>query len=212
MAPARTLSATITASSLLVVVLLAILHVIRRDIDPLTQSASLYVHGPWGFLMTVAFLALAAGMGVASFALVREGPRGRATRIGAVLLGLVAVAFVVVAIFPADASGNVDTTSGAVHNLGGAASVLLGAVGAIVVSATFGKDARWRSARGLALTLAILIPLAMVATILAPSSVEGAIERFVPLAMCAWLLVVASRLRQVGSAAPRRAGDAAAEP
>jgi len=69
-------------------VIIVVLHFLRPDLNPLRQPTSEYAVGPYGFLMTSAFLS----MGLASFALVIGLYQGVSqparSRIGLALLGI----------------------------------------------------------------------------------------------------------------------------
>lgn len=77
----RKWAVTAQMSSLLFVLLLALLHVIDRDVDPSWSFISEYARGPAGWLMTFALLSLALA-NFSLFMVIRSEQRGVGYRIG----------------------------------------------------------------------------------------------------------------------------------
>jgi hypothetical membrane protein len=106
-------------------VTIALLHVLRPDLDPFDKAISEYVNGPYGFLMTVTFFSQSLGSLALAAILMREGRGQRRIRIGGALFIIAAVGGVVAGVFPADpASPYSRTTSGAIHMAAGLARFL----------------------------------------------------------------------------------------
>ena len=108
----RTLAATGIVVSAACVTLL---HLLRTDLPPLAHRLSEYATGPYGWLMTLAFVALAAGL--AGFAVFLWATN---EKFGASMALIAAVATVVSAAFPT----NVSKASEAIHSPASTAAVL----------------------------------------------------------------------------------------
>ncbi|MEV5898032.1 DUF998 domain-containing protein [Nonomuraea fuscirosea] len=110
------------AGILVFVGLIATLHVIDPDRDPIGTTVSEYVLGPYGWLLS--FAALAFGLGVLALttatAAILPSPRPRT---GLTLLTLAGLGMVVVGAFPTDPIDPTDprfvTTSGVIHAAAG---------------------------------------------------------------------------------------------
>ena len=194
MTPRRLATAALIAVGYFVVAAL-VLHLLRPDVDPLRQSMSQYQLGRFGFVMVLGFLAisLAAAALAAGLRAVRMPAGG--SRAGTIALLLFAIVFVLVAAFPPDPSGNPDTASGQVHNLGGLLGLITMTIAAVLFSLRFRRDERWRSVFGVSMALAVLIPLSVIGLILSPSSLEGLFDRLGPPTFISlWMVLVAWRL------------------
>src|SRR5947209_20150366 len=123
------------SSTALFVVLLAVIHVIKPDLDPAWHFISEYEIGNYGWVMQLAFFSLAVG-NLALFAAVRPYVRGVLGWIG-LMLFLVGIAGTVLGgTFVSDAittSPAMATTSGKLHNLGGTLG-LAGVLGTLIIS------------------------------------------------------------------------------
>jgi hypothetical protein len=169
---------------------LALLHVLRTDLSPVSDRLSEYANGSYGAIMTVSFFTLGAGMVVLGVGMRRDGMRhGWA---GLVPLGVVAAGcgMVVSGLFPTDPAG-ASTTTERIHSLAsGSATVMTIAaagVSSFVVSA--GPPRRSIGTPG-ALALAA-IGLGVVSPILHETRWSGLSQRLLWLALLAWLLVTA---------------------
>jgi len=194
------------AAAGLFVLLLAVLHLVRRDLDPSWTVISAYALGEQGWMMTAAF----ASLGVACASLVAAvwpQTTTKADRLGLVLLSVSAIGFALAALFPSDpitASADEATTRGQLHNLG----AMLGGnipVAALLLAWRLPRDPVWRSARRslwLAAAVAWLGQIVFVASLatmlpadgrLGPDVLIGWPNRLMIVAYCACLMIVASR-------------------
>jgi hypothetical protein len=177
--PAATIA--LSAADLLV---LALLHVLRTDVDPVTRPTGDYAHGSTGWLTVAATV----GIGVAAIALavtVRPQVRGTAGQIGVGLLVFFGVAKVVQAVFPSDPAGRV-TAGGVVHDTLGDVSFFILPVAAVCVSV--GLRARWPLGLAVALALAVLL-------VLGGAAGFGLAQRVYLVLGSGWLLVTALTAR-----------------
>ncbi len=186
------------------VVILATLHFLRHDLNPISRTTSEYAVGPFGFLMTSAFFS----MSLASWALViglYQGIPGPArSRIGLALLGIWAVGVLIAMIFPIDADGAAQTMAGAIHAINGPLIFLSLTSSVILVSQHFKYDAIWGSFHRLALILSLVmlvefitVPLAMVTE----SGLAGLAQRAFLVTFVTWFVLTAARLRSIAMGA-----------
>lgn len=180
------------------VLILAALHVVRPDINPVSEPISNYGAGPYGFLLTVADI----GSGLAALALViglfaGSAPPGRSYA-GLVFLGIYGVSELLAGVFPIDVGGEA-TTAGSIHNVAGNLSFFCFPLAAILLSLRMAKDERWRPVRRLALALSIVVVVTVIATIAASNFGIGfgVAQRVANVAVLMWMLVVALHLRSV---------------
>jgi hypothetical protein len=178
--------------------IIALLHFLRPDLNPISNPTSAYAVGPYDFLMTSAFFS----MSVASLALVvglyqgvSHSPR---FRIGLVLLGTWAVGVLTAMIFPMDADGAPSTLSGTIHQATGPLTFLSLTTGMIFMSWAFQQDEKWHPFYRKALTLAFVMLVAFVATFLSFATDSGTIgiaQRIALATAGTWMLLTAARLR-----------------
>src|SRR5215216_7052563 len=115
-AAAQLVLVTVGAFSLL----LALLHVLKPELDPSWRMISEYEIGRYGWIMRLAFLALASSC-VTLFVAIRSQAQTTSGRIGMAFLLLSAAGMAVAAVFIADpitASQEELTTHGNLHALG----------------------------------------------------------------------------------------------
>jgi hypothetical protein len=137
----RAVAVAVMALAVLDLLSLAMLHLLRRDVDPVTRPTSDYGHGSWGWLM----LAATAGVGLAAFALAVTVGRGldstTTLRLGLRLLGIVGIAELAQAFFPIDLAGET-TTSGLMHNILGNLAFFALPPAAVIIAVTWAKAGR----------------------------------------------------------------------
>ena len=171
-------------------------HLLRPDIDPVSEPVSYYAVGPYGFFVGIAIFAL----GVGSLALtlgLRLGiaPPGR-SRVGLLLLALYGVGQLGVALFSIDAE-SAQTTTGLVHNIAGNISFFCFPPAVILLSLDMGKDERWRSLKRPALALSLVVLVGAIMVLVSANVVGGfgIAQRLFLLATVLWMLLAAIRLR-----------------
>ena len=185
-----------------------VLHVINPGLGPVDHQISEYALGPWGWLMTVAFLVVGAGivaLGVGLRRSLTPGPRVWASW----LIAATGVFFVGVAVFPTDAQladgTTANTFSGQMHVFAGTVGPLFLVVGAFVLRGVFARDPRWHPlARvtgwfAVAMTLWYLISGTVVVAF-GPGSYTGVVQRLFWLVLLGWLALIGARLRRLGAA------------
>jgi uncharacterized protein DUF998 len=154
-------------------VLLALLHVIKPEVDPTWQTTSEYAIGQLGWLMIVAFLAQAVGL-VALFWAIKSQISTRYGKFGLVLLILTAIATVIAGIFVADPINtpqNQLSTSGSLHGMGAGLALLLLPFAMLFTSLSLmRKNPVWKPVRAM-LLWAIILPFAALAVFMVAQAV-----------------------------------------
>jgi len=202
------------------VVLLAALHGLEPEIEESWRFISEYQLGRWGWLMSVAFLCLAVS-GAALVVLLRSQVRTVGGRIGLVLLGVGTLGFLLGGVFRSDSStATSGTPAGAIHNLG---AVLGGFIplAAYLLAWSLARTVAWRPHRAALWWVTVPAIIANVASIWqqvvlagggmrpGPTVAIGWPNRFLVVAMAAWLLSMALLIRTVAKQDPtssQRAG------
>ena len=116
----RAAAAISAAAAITFAVLLGALHLIQPGLDPSWRFISEYALGRAGWLMNVAFVALATSLLGAAVALARP-VRTWPGRVGLVLLLIAAAGMLLAALFPTDpitVPVEAQTTAGRLHSLG----------------------------------------------------------------------------------------------
>ena len=125
--PLMRLAAVVAALAALVdLVVLALLHLVSPEVDPVVRPVSEYALGDFGPLAAVRTLAQGIGPIALAVALRRE-------RLGAVLLLVVGLMKLAMLWFPIDAVGAAATSAGQMHNLLGNLTFFLFPVAALVL-------------------------------------------------------------------------------
>lgn len=180
-------------------VALGTLHFLRPDYAPATNFISNYAVGRHGWIMTTWFLAMSCGLLALAAGLHGGGLRSVTARLGMFLLMVAAIGLVVSALFPTDIPGAPSTRSGAIHDQSFLVNVGSIFIASILLSASFGTNAAWRTFRPTAWMLSGLIFAGFVIQFLTlhKGMPYGLANRFFVLVLFAWLFAVAFRLRSL---------------
>jgi hypothetical protein len=184
--------------------LLLALHFVKSDLDPSWHFISEYAIGPYGWMMQLAFLALALA-NMATWWTIRTELSGVSGWIGSAMFLMGTLGVVLGAVFvtdPINSPLEVQTISGNLHNVGGALG-LLGFVGTVILSWRLLRSETWRTVRltvGIATTLLVLgflVAFVSIATLAAknngvfsPDTPVGWPNRIGILAACLWLGII----------------------
>jgi nitrate reductase NapE component len=181
-ATAVTLAWVAAATAVLDLVVLAVLHALRNDVDPATDPVSDYAVGDYGTLKVLATLAVGLGALALTAALRVTGPR-RST-VGLVLLAVFALAKVTQAFFPIDV-GDETTAGGGIHNVLGTVAFFALPVAAVLVSLSRGR---------VEMVVAVLLAVAVL-PVLATGATGGygIAQRVFLVLSSTWVLVTAVR-------------------
>lgn len=135
------------ASGVLFVLLLASLHVLEPEFDPTWRFVSEYALGRSGWMMHLAFLALATSLASAGIAIFTQ-VRTVVGYIGLALLGIAAIGILIAAVFKTDlatTSREAATFSGKMHILG--ASLDYTPIAVLLLSFSLTRSKAWRPIR-----------------------------------------------------------------
>ncbi len=175
------------------IALLALLHVLRADLNPVMHFVSEYAVGDYGFLMIIALLA----MGVASIALVavlRNSVRNEAqSRTGLILIGIWGVGMVPLAVFPIGVGETVDSTADVIHRLTALVTFLAVSICVLLVSRAFHGNVEWRPLATPGIVLSVVLLVGYLATFggyALDSGFEGLSQRFFLLVLVVWMGLV----------------------
>jgi hypothetical protein len=187
--------------------LVGLLHLLRRDLDPVRNFLSLYAVGRWGPLMTIALLSLGAGAAALAIVLSRgdlvPGEPRPAAWLGRAALAVYAAGLVTIAIFPTDGLDVVVATrTDAIH--AAAATTLF--VALAVATTTF--SLLWPGMRPLGL---VLSAVAIACLLLFPAAgrhdLNGLVQRTFTAVTLVWLFIAAGRVRRASAEAARGSLD-----
>lgn len=194
------------AGAIAFLALLALLHLVKPELDPAWRMVSEYAIGPYGWLMVLAFFALSLSC-FAAFAAVRSQVGTVGGKLGLGLLVTAGAALAAAGVFTSDpitASEEQLTTHGYWHGLSAAIGIPGLPLAAVLVSHSLARAPRWSSARRTLLATAYLswvalgLLLATIAVTLprnggkfGPSVPVGWPNRFLVVTYCVWLIAVA---------------------
>ena len=180
-----------------------ILHFLRPEYNPVNHAVSNYAVGPYGYLMTFAFYALALSLLALAFGLIRSLIFINQARVAVLLLCLASIGMVVMGIFPGDvhALHPPATISGVIHWTAAGISFLSIMIAAFLLSSSFKTDERWQAFErpcfelALAMVGALLLygELALVGWIGIGQRVYIAVCLLWLLVLAWWLLLIAMR-------------------
>jgi hypothetical protein len=199
---------------------LLVLHLLRPDLDPTWRFVSEYALGPFGFVMTVAFLAIAAAS-AGLVALMWGQARTVTGRIGAVLAAISGLGMLIAAVFPTDpitTPADEATLSGTLHLVGGQLNLTPFAILLLTIGLRSARD--WRPvlpalwaivAVDLAVTVGFVATAATATDGFGPGVLSALLGRGMLAAYLAWVVVAASHALRLPRAASGRA-DAASRP
>jgi hypothetical protein len=220
--PSRAAAFALAGAALFVALVLA-LHVVRADLDPSWHMVSEYSVGPAGWLMRLAFLALAASFSCLMLAL-RSRAQGALGVTGRVFLGIAGVGAAMGGLFNTDPPGTAPehiSTTGMLHGF----AFMLGVPGVLVavtlLTAALWRSPDWRSQRAVLLASAagvwvtmlvfgMAMASAMASHATGPQFAVGWQNRAAVLAWALWVAALAAHCRKQ-SLAKHRAGCRPAE-
>jgi len=194
----------VVAGTLLVLILMAALHLLRPDYNPLRNFMSEYLVGPFGFLGTATAYVLAATLLMLLAGLrLSVRPSGFLTA-SCVLLGVMVVSACVCAVFPIDVlppDGRLPIfTRAAIIHIVSSALLFVSLIALLLIlPSAYKRDGIWRSSSHVTLLLGFLTLASFVGFFLAPFYLRGLAQRATGLPVLVWLLLTGLRLRQATS-------------
>ena len=136
------------------------LHLLRRDLSPVTHYISEYAVGRYGWLMASALVTLGVGTLSLSSCLARTTRTVWLTRAGVVLLSISGVSTILIGLFRTDIDGHGPTLAGRIHGRAAIVAIVLEAVSVLLFTAHFFRDGRWRSFRAVSGVFAVMTVIA----------------------------------------------------
>jgi hypothetical protein len=187
-------------------VLVAVLHLLKPELDPSWRFVSEYAIGDYGWIMVLAFVSLALSC-VTSFVAIRSHIKTTGGVIGLVLLLAAAVSLAAAGVFvmdPITASKNELTTHGSLHGLASLVGIPALPIAAVLISRSLGRNEAWSSGlRSLRWTahltwITLVLMFAILGVMLAqnngafgPNVLIGWPNRLLVAAYSGWLIAVA---------------------
>ncbi|OGC82349.1 MAG: hypothetical protein A2V81_02345 [Candidatus Abawacabacteria bacterium RBG_16_42_10] len=150
-------------ATLAFLLLLAILHILKPEIDPSWRVISEYEIGRFGWIMQLSFISLAIGS-LSLFIALKSHIHTLSARIGLGLLLVTVVGITIGAIFPSDpitTPRDAFTTAGSLHNFGGLLSVLMFPIVATFITWGLRGSKDWKSIHLLLLLLTTIVWLSL---------------------------------------------------
>lgn len=206
-ADAGWLAAAAIAGIVTFVGLVAVLHFVDPDRDPISITVSEYVLGPHGWLLTFAASAFGLGVLALTAAIAAILPSSR-PRVGLTLLGVAGLGMVVVGAFPTDPVDPTHprfvTTAGSIHAVAGILAFTCIAVAAPLLNRRIMEATDATALRGLALVPPVGYAVFWLTGILdhqlgglfGSRSATGLGERIMAAAFIVWLMAAAFSVRR----------------
>lgn len=182
------------------VVAVVVLHVLRPEYNPINHAVSNYAVGPYGYLMTAAFYALALSIFALALGLARSMVLTNRARLAVLLLNIASVGMIVMGIFPGDvhALHPPATITGVVHWTAAGVSFSSIMIAAFLLSNCFKTDERWQAFQRPALANAMAMVVALLAYgVLALFGWIGIGQRIYISVSLMWLVFMAVWLRSI---------------
>jgi len=174
------------------------LHFLRPDINPAASPTSEYAVGPYGFLMSSAFVS----MSIATFSLLvglnHTIHKSAPFRVGRVLFAIWGLGLFIALSFPINSNGAELTTKNLIHRINGPIIFLCVSVAVLLFAISFKRDERWRTVYAAAFKIALLMLVLFVAVGIAVANkagVEGLLQRIFLLLLITWFILTSTHLR-----------------
>lgn len=206
----RTAARATVAGVVLYVLVVGALHLLPPHYDPISQPESDYAVGPYGALMTAAFVL--RGLLSLSFcgALVWSTSHSERSTVGVECVAAWAAGAFLLAAFPTDVDPARPTTAGRIHLVVALAAFAAMAAGSVLVTRRLRRSARSDLGRPPALALAVCSVAAFgllvggavgtrtTGVLAAVAGAFGLVERAFLLSVLLWMALLARRLSERG--------------
>lgn len=192
------------------------LHLLRPDLDPVHSQMSLYLIGPWGWLLQAAYVALSVAMVVLAWDL-RQGAAAAARSSAPLLMfGLGAICLSTTAYAWMDMPGVDVGLEGLVHRITAQGAFLFATTGIVLQAMRLRRDPRWHRHRRWLLPWALACFASIWVLALWRDLPRGLAQKGVIGLIVGWLAAVAmTRLRPSSRSLPtsvRSGADETASP
>jgi hypothetical protein len=179
------------------------LHILRPDVNPISQFTSDYSFGPFRILMITAYFSMSLGSLALLIGLHQGIAQQARSLFGLIFLGVWVVGLLIAGVFPLDPNETQPTIAGTIAQVSAPLHVLSLAIGAILLSRSFKQDKNWRSFYSTSLTLSVIMLVLFAAVGIASArglEFAGLGQRLFIAAALTWLSLTSARLRSI---APR---------
>jgi hypothetical membrane protein len=192
-----------TGASLAIIILVSAgflaviaLHALRTDLDPIREVMSGYANGSHGVVMTAAFYALGVASVVMAYRLPKATHRSFATAVVTTFLVVAGLGLIMAGVFEVERPLVPDTIEEAIHSNAAILAFVLLVMAMLLFSVPCVRDPRWRPFAPISMSLAVVATIGAAISPLANGSAwSGLAQRGLGLAVFAWLLAVAIRIR-----------------
>ena len=207
MRPRQTASSTIGAAAVALAAL-ALLHLVRPELQPSSHMLSEYAIGPHGYLMTLSFAAFAISS-VSLFAALLPSARGVLGRVGLGFLVLAATGLAIGGAFamdPTTTNQEAMSSSGKMHGVGFMIGVPSQLLAVLFLSLALRRRPTWAAVPLLTIALVAWASLAIMVPLLVQQRFFGIPNRVFMVAYGVWLILAARPLvKAVGTSTFREA-------
>ncbi len=182
------------------IVAVVVLHVLRPEYNPINHAVSNYAIGPYGYLMSAAFYALALSVFALALGLARSMVFTNRARLAVLQLNIASVGMIEMGFFPGDvhALHPPATITGVIHWAAAGVSFSSIMIAAFLLSNCFKTDERWQAFQRPALAYAMAMVVALLAYgVLALFGWLGIGQRIYIGVSLMWLVFMAVWLRSI---------------
>jgi len=207
---ARLLGGTGVAGIAYLVVTFVFLHFVQWRLHPGEHFISEYVHGQFGWLVTVAFFVGGIGTLALALGLHRSLESGERVATSIALITSAGVSFIALGIFKIDPLLEDGTTgytpTGIAHLVATLVLFVSLIIGALTLRSVFAGDPRWRGLEPAALRLTLAMLVAPIVMFAVPQQAVGLAQRALVVVLLSWLAVIGWWMRRLDPVArPERA-------
>jgi uncharacterized protein DUF998 len=196
----RIVSRVVIATVLYYIVVVALLHFLQPDTDPVVSPLSAYVLTDSGALMTTAYFVLAVSLIGLVVGLRRVLRPAMVSTIGFILFSVAIVASATAGVFPSEQRLPPQTLSGIIHSASGAIFPLALAAAVILITLSVRRDVRWRGVIPSVTWLTVGIAIStLLFPIMDPRGAGGLAQRLDLALVFAWMIVVAYEMPKIAT-------------
>lgn len=121
------------------------LHLLRPELAAASSQMSLYLVGPWAFLLQAGYLALGLGMLALAVGIDRSLAAAARSAAPALVMALASLCLAITAFAQTDLPGGERSLQGLVHGLSAQGAFLFATTGLVLLAMRLRLDPRWRT-------------------------------------------------------------------
>ena len=191
MKPTKIVAFISSCSLMLFVVIVILLHFLRPDKNMLSCFVSEYAVGNYGWLMTIAFYALAFAAALVLRGLLLNTKPSKTSKI---TLGIFCVGILLVAIFPTDVPVEPPSPRGLVHGFAALIALVSLGISMIAWGVVFKKNNNLKKLATPSLFFGVASLVLLIIFIASPISYRGLTQRFLLAWDISWLFLISRKL------------------